>query len=111
MLSPQKAKKRGEWLKKRDDFLRALAKRQQIIILEPLLPYCEACRRTKTELERIGKKLLRHHISYSPIETITLCTECHHILHDTFLSRKKCVSIKEKNKDGFFQKYPPIHIE
>lgn len=62
--------------------LRALAERQQdangfFIIASK----CEVCGSTEN--------LLRHEISYSPLETVTLCASCHGILHHRFLKDKR----------------------
>jgi ribosomal protein S14 len=35
------------------------------------------------------ENLVRHEISYSPLETITLCASCHGILHHRFLKNKQ----------------------
>lgn len=85
-LSP-KEKEHAEWLKQRDDFLNNIAKRQQTILIE-VKNYCEACRKTKSELEEKGGKLNLHEIIYSPLEYVTLCSKCHSLLHMFILNRK-----------------------
>ena len=70
--------------------LKAIAERQQdfsqILILKEA---CEVC----------GSKehLLLHEVSYQPLETITLCSSCHGILHHRFLRNKK---VKPRYENG-----------
>lgn len=71
--------------------LRALAERQQDMsgFLEKK-PYCEVCGKTKN--------LVIHEITYSPLESITLCRSCHSTLHLRFLHFKRVSPRTEKQK-------------
>jgi len=44
-------------------------------------PNCEVC--------GANNLLILHHISYNPIQIITLCASCHSLLHNRFLKKKK----------------------
>jgi len=64
-------------------YLKDLAEKQQYYTTDVLEKnYCECCN-TNT------KKLIIHHISYNPEETITLCVQCHSILHNCILNGDK----------------------
>lgn len=65
------------------EFLNILSQKQQEIILKKKT-YCEACKITDDKIN-----LLVHHVKYSPVEIVTLCTKCHGILHSSFLKNRK----------------------
>jgi len=67
--------------------LEELAKKQQFLQKPPLDNKCFACNRS-------SYRLLLHHVSYYPQETVTLCSSCHAMLHSRLLDRKKCSPIK-----------------
>ena len=60
-----------------------LANQQQEIYIKKKT-YCEVCGRTVNEIN-----LVTHHITYSPVKVVTLCTQCHGLLHNNILKRKK----------------------
>lgn len=68
-------------------FLKEIAKKQKSITL---------IRKTKCECCGDSENLVIHHISYSPVEIITLCSKCHSILHHCLLKRKKVKKIKDE---------------
>uniref|UniRef100_A0A6H1ZR26 Uncharacterized protein n=1 Tax=viral metagenome TaxID=1070528 RepID=A0A6H1ZR26_9ZZZZ len=62
-------------------FIDKVARRQQKIPQYKKKDFCESCGITKEELDKRGSKLLRHHIRYCPLESVTLCGSCHCSLH------------------------------
>jgi hypothetical protein len=66
------------------DYLVDISKRQQIYEYT-VFKKCAAC-----DIMHKERKILSHHISYSPIEEVGLCTKCHNFLHVHLLKKKKC---------------------
>lgn len=70
--------------------LEELASRQQFAEDIPIINHqkCIACGSTK--------RLVKHHISYNPEETVILCGSCHRFLHQVLLGKQRCRPKKNK---------------